>query len=48
MIIRSPPLQVCQKLWRLLRSGPGATSQGGYALADRQIDSLNERRVESA
>src|ERR1051326_8531253 len=46
MIIGAPPLQMGQKLWRLLRGGPGATSQRSYAMADRQIDSLNERRVE--
>ena len=46
MILGAPPLQVGQKLWRLLRGDPGATSQRSHSMADREIDALNERLVE--
>jgi hypothetical protein len=48
MIIGAPPLQMGQKLWRLLRGGPGSTSQRGYSLADSQIDPLNKGHVQPA
>ena len=46
VIIRSPPLQMGQQVWRLLKSGPGATSQRSYSMADGQIHARNLGGVE--
>jgi hypothetical protein len=46
VIIGSPPLEMGQKLWSLLRSGPGATCQSRYSVTDRQIHPFNKSRVE--
>ena len=46
MIIRSPPLQVSEQVWGLLRRGPGTTGQRGYAMTDGQIYPLNESGIE--
>ena len=46
MIVRSPPLQMAQQLWRLLGRGPGTTSQRGYCMSDGQIHPFNERCVQ--
>src|SRR5258708_2043037 len=48
MIVGAPPLQMGQQVWGLLRSGPGTASKGCHSMADGQIDSLNESRVESS
>ena len=48
MLVGTPPLQMDQQLWRLLRRRPAATSQCGYAMTNGQIDSFNESGVESA
>ena len=37
MIIRSPPFQVSQQLWRLLSRSPGAACERCYAMSDGQI-----------
>ena len=37
VILRSPPFQLGQKLWGLLCRCPGAASQRGYPMSDRQI-----------
>ena len=46
VIVASPPFQVSQQLWSLLGSGPGSTSQCRYSMSERQINPLNERRVQ--
>ncbi len=46
VIVRPPPLQMGQQLWSLLGRGPGAASQRGYAMADRQIHSFDKGGVE--
>ena len=46
MIVRSPPLQMAQQLWRLLGRGPGTTSQRGYCMSDGQWSPFNERCVQ--
>jgi hypothetical protein len=46
MIIRSPPLQMGEQVWRLLSCCPGSTSQCGYAVADGQIQPLNKGGVQ--
>jgi hypothetical protein len=46
MIVGSPPLQMGQQVWRLLRSGPGTASERCSAMSDRHIHSLDERRVQ--
>jgi hypothetical protein len=38
MIRRSPPLQVGQQLWSLVRGGPGATSQRGSPMTDGGVE----------
>ena len=48
MIMRAPPLQMGEQLWRLLRRRPRATSQRGYSMADGQIHPLDESGVESS
>src|SRR6266516_4695617 len=48
MIIRAPPLQMGEQVWGLLRSGPGPSRERCHAVTDRQIQPLNESRVESA
>jgi|GEM_PF-1515227 hypothetical protein len=48
VIVSAPPLEIGQQVWSLLGRGPGSTSQGGYSMADRQIDSLNKRCVQSS
>jgi len=47
VIIRSPPLQMGQKLWGLLRRRPGATCQRGYPMSDRQIHPFNKSSVQA-
>ena len=46
MIVRSPPLQIGQQMWRLLRRSPGSTSQRGYSMTDSQIHPFDKGRVE--
>src|SRR5260370_13953040 len=46
MGVGPPPFQMGQQLGGLLRSGPGATSQRGYSMADGQIDPLNKSGVQ--
>jgi hypothetical protein len=46
MVVGTPPFQMGQQLGGLLRSGPGATSQRGYSMADGQIHPLNKSRVQ--
>ncbi len=46
MIVRSPPLEMSEQMWRLLSRSPGATSQRRYAMADGQIHPLNKGGVE--
>jgi hypothetical protein len=46
MTIGSPPLEVGQQVRRLLRRRPGATSQRGYSMSDRQIHPLDKGGVE--
>ena len=48
VIVGAPPLQVGEQMWSLLGRGPRATRQRRYSMASRQIDSLNESRVESS
>jgi hypothetical protein len=48
MIVRAPPLQMGQQVWGLLSRRPGAASKGCHSMADGQIDSLNESRIESS
>jgi hypothetical protein len=48
VIIGPPPLQMGHQVWRLLRRGPGPASQGRDTMADGQIDSLNESRIQSS
>jgi len=48
VIVGAPPLQMGQQLWGLLSSGPGPASKSCHSMADGQIDSLNESRVESS
>jgi len=37
MILGPPPLQMGQKLWSLLGSGPGSSCQSRYSVTDCQI-----------
>ena len=46
MIVRSPPLQMGQEVWRLLGSGPGAACQRCHPMTDGQIHPLNESGVQ--
>ena len=46
MIVGTPPLQMCQQVWGLLRRRPGATSERSYPMADGQIHPLNESGVQ--
>ena len=48
MIVGSPPLEMGEQVWGLLRRSPGATSQRGYSMSDSQIHPLNESGVESS
>ena len=48
MVVGPPPLQLGEQVWRLLSSRPGATSQRGYSMSDRQIDSFNKSGIEPA
>jgi hypothetical protein len=48
MILRTPPFQMVEQLWRLLRRGPGSTCERSYAMTDRQIDPFNKRCVQPA
>lgn len=46
MVIGPPPLQVGKQVWRLLRCRPGAPCERCYPMAHRQIDPLNESRIQ--
>jgi hypothetical protein len=46
VIIRAPPFQIGQKLWGLLRRRPGAASERGYPMSDRQIHPFNKSGVQ--
>ena len=46
MIVRSPPLQIGQQMWRLLRRSPGPASERCYAMTDGQIHALNKSRIQ--
>jgi hypothetical protein len=46
MRVGTPPLQVCQQVWGLLRRRPGAACQRGSAMANREIDPFNTGSVE--
>jgi hypothetical protein len=46
VVIGSPPFQVCQQAWGLLRRRPGAACESCHAMADGQIHPLNERRIQ--
>jgi hypothetical protein len=48
MIIRSPPFQVSQQLWRLLSRSPGAACERCHPMTDRQWSPLNEGGVQSS
>src|SRR5215470_14124399 len=48
MVVGSPPLQIGQELWRLLRGGPGPACQRGHTMTDGQIHSLNKSRVQAS
>ena len=46
MILRTPPLEMSQQVWRLLSRRPGATSQRGYSMADGQWSPLDKSGVQ--
>jgi len=46
MVVGAPPFQIGQKLWGLLRRGPGAASERGYPMSDRQIHPFNKSGVQ--
>jgi hypothetical protein len=46
MIVGAPPLQMGEQVWSLLSRRPGATSQRGYSVSDRQIHPLNTGSVQ--
>jgi hypothetical protein len=45
MVVRAPPFQMSQQLWRRLSLRPGTTSQRGSCVSDGQWSPFNERRV---
>ena len=48
VIIRLPPVQMSLHVGSLHGGGPRALCQSGHTVADRQIDTLNKRRVDAA
>jgi hypothetical protein len=46
VVIGSPPFEVGQEMWGLLRSGPGTASKGCHAMADGQWSPLKKGRVQ--
>jgi hypothetical protein len=46
MIVRTPPLEMSEQVWGLLRRRPGATSQRGYCMSDGQIHPLDKSGVQ--
>ena len=48
MVVRSPPLQMGEQVWGLLRSGPGPSRERCHPVADGQWSPLDESGVESS
>ncbi len=48
MIISSPPLEMSQELWSLLRSGPGTSCKRCHSMSDGQWSPLDESGVEAS